>query len=381
VMWDIDTFCVPPLALLQPSAARALLEYRSRTAAAARANAKMLGRRGLQYSWESSPLQGEEAMPVPGFASMYEDHGSFDVAVAFATLANATGSEAYLRTVAAPVIAGVADWVTSRVEHVRGGYRFPRSLGIAERSVAVDDDAYTVMASKVVLRTAVEIARRFGEPSNPDWQPVEAGLRLPINAQGVLVGHAGFRKDEDKGATPDPLAGFFPLWFDAEPDLVARTIRYYLELAPEYIGEPMLSPLYGVWAAWLGDRAASLRLFEQGYADLVTGRFRQTMEHTVSRYPTAAPAGPFAANIGGFLSGLLYGLPGIRVGAADPGTEWPSRPVVLPAGWRRIEVERAWVHGRPAHLVAEHGAERAVLDVSSPPAPGATYPIPEIARL
>jgi hypothetical protein len=37
---------------------------------------------------------------------------------------------------------------------------------------------------------------------------------------------------------------------------------------------------------------------------------------------------------------------------------------VLPSGWRRIEVERAWVRGRPARLVAEHGKERAVLDVA-----------------
>jgi protein-glucosylgalactosylhydroxylysine glucosidase len=381
VMWDIDTFCLPPLALLQPSAARALLEYRSRTAGAARGNAKQLGRRGLQFSWESSPLIGEEAMPVPAFASMYEDHGSLDVAVAFKTLAHATGSEEYLRHVVAPILYGVADWVTSRVEHVQGGYRFPRSLGIAERSSAVDDDAYTVMASKVVLREAAACARRLGDVVNPDWEAVEGGLRLPFNDAGVIVGHTGFRKTEEKGATPDPLAGFFPLWFDVEPEVMARTIRFYLDLAPGYIGEPMLSPLYGVWAAWLGDRGAALQLFEQGYADLVTGRFLQTMEHTIARYPTTAKAGPFAANIGGFLSGLLYGLPGIRVGPGNPAETWPQRPVVLPAGWRRIEVERAWVHGQPAHLVAAHGAERAVLDVAPPPRPGATYPIPEIARL
>jgi protein-glucosylgalactosylhydroxylysine glucosidase len=382
VMWDIETFCVPPLVLLQPSAARALLEFRSRTASAARGNAKMLGRRGLQFSWESSPLFGEESMPVPGFAAIYEDHGSLDIAVAFSQLAHASGSEEYLRYVAAPILYGVADWVTSRVEHVRGGYRFPRTLGIAERKVTVDDDAYTVMAAKVVLREATAFARRLGDTPSPDWSAVESGLRLPVSrTDRILVSHAGYRRNEEKGATPDPLAGFFPLWFDVEPELMARTIRFYLDLAPGYIGSPMLSSLYGVWAAWLGDRAASLRLFEQGYADMIIGRFSQTMEHTIENSPNVAPAGPFAANIGGFLSGLLFGLPGIRIGAGDPGKDWPVRPVVLPAGWRRIEVERAWVHGRPARIVAEHGAERSILDVASPARAGATYPIPEIARL
>ncbi len=37
------------------------------------------------------------------------------------------------------------------------------------------------------------------------------------------------------------------------------------------------------------------------------------------------------------------------------------RRVVLPEGWDAIEVERVWVHGRPAHLCAEHGAGRATL--------------------
>ena len=55
--------------------------------------------------------------------------------------------------------------------------------------------------------------------------------------------------------------------------------------------------------------------------------------------PDTPPSRSFFANLGGFLSGLLYGLPGIRLGADEPST-WPSRPVVLPAGWRSIEVER-----------------------------------------
>jgi hypothetical protein len=153
------------------------------------------------------------------------------------------------------------------------------------------------------------------------------------------------------------------LWFDVDPIAERRSLEFYLGLAPGYIGSPMLSALYGVWAAWLGDRRRSLRLFEEGYAAMVTGRFLQTMEHTTAKYPDAPPAGPFAANMGGFLSGLLYGLPGIRIGPDEPAT-WPRRPVVLPSGWRRIEVERAWVRGRPARLVAEHGKERAVLDVA-----------------
>ena len=57
VMWDIETFSVPALTLLYPSAARTLLEYRSSVIPAARANAKLNGYDGLQFPWESGPTR------------------------------------------------------------------------------------------------------------------------------------------------------------------------------------------------------------------------------------------------------------------------------------------------------------------------------------
>jgi hypothetical protein len=64
--------------------------------------------------------------------------------------------------------------------------------------------------------------------------------------------------------------------------------------------------------------------------------------------------------MGGFLTGLMFGLPGIRVGPGEPET-WPARPVILPEGWEAIECDRLWIRGRPARLVARHGADRAEL--------------------
>src|SRR5205807_4146226 len=64
VMWDIETFVVPVLSLLQPHAAESLLDYRSRNVAAAAGNARLRGRRGLQFPWESAPSSGQEAAPI-----------------------------------------------------------------------------------------------------------------------------------------------------------------------------------------------------------------------------------------------------------------------------------------------------------------------------
>ena len=51
-MWDIETFCVPPLIFLQPDAAQSILDYRFRNLEAARSNARLMGRRGLQFPWK-----------------------------------------------------------------------------------------------------------------------------------------------------------------------------------------------------------------------------------------------------------------------------------------------------------------------------------------
>jgi protein-glucosylgalactosylhydroxylysine glucosidase len=62
---------------------------------------------------------------------------------------------------------------------------------------------------------------------------------------------------------------------------------------------------------------------------------------------------------------LLFRLPGIEPDAGDPAT-WPRRPVVLPSGWRSLEVQRLWLLGRPMRLEARHRARHAKLTPHEP---------------
>jgi trehalose/maltose hydrolase-like predicted phosphorylase len=363
VMWDIESFCVPPLLFSQPEAARSLLNYRVEVIDAARRNAKLLGRRGLQYPWESGPRHGEEASPGAGEASWHEDHASLDIAWAFAQFAHATGDKRFLDEAATRVLSGVADWVASRVTKTRRGYEILQSMGIAETQTPIDNDAYTTMAAITVLREAIAGAERLGEYVPPLWRTVLDGLFIQrFSDAKVIRTHDGFHPNEEKGSTPGPLAGLFPLWFEVDDETARQTTAYYLARADHYIGSPMLSALYGVWAAWNGDRRAATRLYEQGYAELVGGRFLQTLEMSPTRYPEKPPAGPFFANLGAFLMGIQFGLTGIRLGPGEP-EDWPSRPIVLPAGWRSIEIERAWVRSEPARIVARHGDARATIEL------------------
>jgi hypothetical protein len=312
-----------------------------------------MGRAGAQFPWESSPSRGDEAAPLPGTAAWHEDHASMDVARAFALYADATGDAEFRLEKAWPVLSAVADWIVSRAHRAAEGYEIRASMGIAEREQEVDNAAFSNMAAVVVLRDAIRTGERLGRQVNPAWRAIAGNMILPRRGD-VVVSHDGYRKNEEKGATPDPLMGVWPFGFELAPHEEQATLRFYLDQADNYLGSPMLSALYGAWAARTGDRALALTLLEEGYAKFETGRFGQILEYRPDRFPEQPRAGPFFANMGGFLSSLLLGFPRLEPDGGAP-EGWGRAPVVLPQGWEAIEIDRLWVRGQPMRLVARDG--------------------------
>jgi hypothetical protein len=210
------------------------------------------------------------------------------------------------------------------------------------------------MAAQVVLGEAVACGRALGFQLRHHWDDIRLKVRAPVDEPTrVIQSQDGFDPREEKAATPRLLAGIFPSWFETDEAVQRASLEFYLNLAPKYGGSPMLSALYNVWAAWLGDRRRSLELFQEGYGRFVEDRFLQTYEYRLDELPEQARAGPFVANLSGFLLSLVYGLPGLRLGAGQPLT-WPTRPGVLPADGKRSK--RVWALGA-AHR--PHGDERA----------------------
>lgn len=362
VMWDVDAFCLPPLILMQPDAARAMLGFRSRGRPAAAANARLSDRQGLQYPWEAAPGTGQEASPGAGDAAHHEDHVSLHVARAFSLFADATGDQRFLEEEAWPVLSGVADWFTSRVSRTDRGFELLRSMGPAEVPSPPDNDAFSLMAGADVLRRALRVAERLRQTPPDAWKTVLADLYLPVRSDGVIAAHDDYDRREEKGATPSPLAGLFPYDYPASPSLSRKTLAFYLKLWPDYVGSPMLPALYCAWATMAGDRDLALRLFEEGFAAYDRPRFHQCLEYRQDRAEGPA-AGPFFANLGGMLLGLCFGLTGLVVDDGEP-ESWARRPITLPTGWEAVRIERLWIRGRSARLVARQGAERAELSFS-----------------
>ena len=272
--------------------------------------------------------------------------------------------EAYLRDKAWGVVSGVADWIVSRLVSSERGYEWKQTLGFAEgRDAPVDNDAYVNMAAIVVLREAADFADRLGRQQGPRWRAAADRLVVPVK-DGLILNHDRFTPAEGgvAGATPEALGGLFPFGYEVEPGLEEKTIRFYLGRVEPYLGWPMFCAPLGVFAARIGDRELAARLFDQGYAEYVNEPWLDANEFSVVRHPEKPVVGPMFANLGGFLSSCLYGLTGMRPGPGEP-SSWFTRPVVMPAGWDGIEVDRVWIRGRPARLVARHGDQRGRIEL------------------
>jgi trehalose/maltose hydrolase-like predicted phosphorylase len=370
VMWDIESFAMPPLFLTNPPAALAMLKYRSDRLEAAAANAALMGYRGLQFPWESSPIDGQEAAPAAGTAAANESHVTLDVALAFAQYFYATGDRHFLAERAWPVLRGACEWLQSRTKRTERGYEILGVTGIAEKSPPVDNNAYTNLAAMSILNRTIELATLLEHQVPDAWHRIAKELFVPVDADhGYIRSHDNYQPLEEKGETPEPLAALFPFGCTVDSQLERNTLKLYLSMADKYAGAPMLSSMLGVWAAWLGDRDEASRLFEEGYAKFQFEPFAMTNEYRLDKFPEQVQAGPMFANLGGFLTGVLYGLTGLRLGAGDPNS-WCARPVCMPSLWDGVAVERVWIRGKPMRLLARHGDERVCLEEVNAYCPG-----------
>jgi hypothetical protein len=305
-------------------------------------------------------MHGEEV--TPGSSAPTKGHATLDVALAFASFVHATGDQDYLRRTAWPVIAAVAEWTESRVERTRRGYEIREMTGPAEANPPRNNNAFVNMAAATLLRQAIGFARSLGEEPRRLWQDIADGLVLPAATAGRHIpNYDDYRIDQLKAGTPEAAAGIFPVGYPVSPDVEHATFRYAVEeQAPRYVGTAMLSAFLPYYAARAGLPGKAAELLETGYGNFINEPFHETDEFSDTA-PEMPRTGPMFANIGGFLTTLLYGYPGLRLGPGEPDT-WAERPVVLPAGWKALHVERLWIRGEERSLTAVAGTPAAILE-------------------
>jgi hypothetical protein len=219
------------------------------------------------------------------------------------------------------------------------------------------------MAAGALLREAIGFAETLAEEPRRLWREIADGLVLPTASHGRHIpNYDDYRIDQLKAGTPEAAAGIFPVGYRVPDPIETATFRYAVEeQAPRYVGTAMLSAFLAYYATRAGLPGKATELLETGYGNFINEPFYETDEFSKTA-PDQPRTGPMFANIGGFLTSLLYGYPGLRLGPGEPGT-WAARPVVLPPGWKAIHVERLWVRGEGRSLTAVAGAPSAILDV------------------
>ncbi len=361
VFWDTESFMFPPVLLTAPRTARGMLDYRSRLLPAARYNAMLNGYTGLQFPWQSGTT-GSEVTPYY-CEGQNEHHINMEVAFTFVQYVYASGDEQFLREQAWPVLKGVSEWICSRVEKTARGYEIRHIVGVDEGIHNINNNAYTNLESALILRESAAFAKRLGYSVPAIWLDVADHLYIPVDPETqVIMKHDQYRYTSGK-CVPETLGAFYPLTCkvpDAQRD---ATFRYHLDLAHTYLGMPMFSSTYAVWAARMGDRQRALEFFKAGVLDFQHAPYLQASEMSKTwegLFKDRIAKTVFLTNPAGFLMACLTGLTGLELDAGDP-VNWGKHPVVLPEGWESIEVDRIFARGGTYSLVARHGDERATI--------------------
>jgi trehalose/maltose hydrolase-like predicted phosphorylase len=377
VFWDTEIFLLPFYILTWPEAARALLMYRYRSLAGARAKASRMGWRGAFYAWESANT-GEETTPdeaigadgsiVKILTGIQEEHVVADVAYAVWHYWKATDDDSFLIDAGAEILLETARFWASRAQLEGDGRRHIRDVeGPDEYHEHVDDNAFTNVMARWNLRRGAEVVallrKRWPKPwadlaarlSLDDaelelWGEVAATLATGFDIKtGLFEQFAGFstldeidlaqyagrttpmdvvlgrertqRSQVIKQADVVALLALLPEEFDRQSQV--DNFRYY---EPRCDHSSSLSPaMHALVAARLGDTELALRYFHQA-ASIDLGD------------PAARSAGGVhIAALGGLWQAAVFGFAGLSL--RDDGIALDPH---LPAGWKSIAFAIQW---------------------------------------
>ncbi|MEV5973975.1 glycoside hydrolase family 65 protein [Streptomyces sp. NPDC051921] len=223
VFWD-ELFVLPYLDLHFPEVARALLMYRHRRLPAARAAARLAGRQGAMYPWQSAGSGREETQVMhlnPRSGRWLTDHSRLQRHVGSAVAYNvwryaqATGDRGFLHSAGAEILLDVARyWAGAAVlDPATGRYRIHGVVGPDEfhdaypdaATPGIDDNAYTNATAAWVLSRGLDLlgelpdARRgelrdalaLDDEEVARWVDVSHLLHVPFH-QGVVSQFEGY---------------------------------------------------------------------------------------------------------------------------------------------------------------------------------------------
>ncbi|WP_329232463.1 discoidin domain-containing protein [Streptomyces sp. NBC_01460] len=320
VFWDAETWMYPALLATRPELARTVVEYRYRTRAAARANARKLGYEGLFYAWTSASrgdLDAECQSWDPPHC-LTQNHLQGDVALAVWQYYLATGDRAWLAGRGWPLLKGIADfWQSRATANPDGSWSVKNVAGPDEYSNGVTDGVFTNAVAATALRHAIRAAELLGHPAPAGWTRVADGLRIPYDAERkIFLQYAGYNGSTIKQA--DTVLLIHPLEWPMEEGAAAATLDYYAARTdPD--GPAMTDSVHATAAAAIGGPGcATYTYLRRAVRPFVRGPYHLFSEargeKSGAEDPLSGfPAEDFLTGKGGFLQVFTHGLTGLRL--------------------------------------------------------------------
>jgi trehalose/maltose hydrolase-like predicted phosphorylase len=320
IFWDAETWMYPGLLSGHPDLAKSVLDYRYRTLAGARANARKLGYEGLFYGWNTG-RDGDLWKECHSWDPPHcrtQNHLQSDIALAAWQYYLATGDKGWLRTRGWPLLKGIAEFWASRVhENGDGSYSVKNVAGPDEYSNGVDDGVFTNAGAATSLRRAARAARLLGERAPASWTRIAGKLRIPYDkANKVFEQYDGYDGSTIKQA--DTVLLQYPLEWPMSKGDARRTLDYYAARTdPD--GPAMTDSVHAVDAAENDEPGCSAYTYlRRSVEPFMRSPFALFSEARGTKAGagdphSGQPAQDFVTGKGGFLQVFTHGLTGQRL--------------------------------------------------------------------
>ncbi|OWA53235.1 Acid trehalase-like protein 1 [Hypsibius exemplaris] len=346
VFWDQDTWMYPAILNFHPEQARLLIESRTGTLAAAKANAQKDGYQGAKFAWESA-FTGIETSPWPP-SGLYEIHITGDVALAVRQFLYVTDDK--LRVIRElkldEMAVEIATFWQSRAEcdDAAGVCGIFDVMGPDEYHSRINNSVYTNYAAKLSLDLPAYVLNITGD-SHPDlskWAQTSSRLTYPtaIRADGKKfhLEFDGFTPGvwHPSSETPNDTAEV------KQADVILLAYPFGMEMSAEMrqtdleVYRPITDP-HGPAMTW---GMFALGYLELGHPENATELFDKNYENVVqpfgvwSEVPNGGGALNFLTGMGGYLQAIVNGYAGVRL-MADHVT---LHPQALPktSSWKLV---------------------------------------------
>ncbi|XP_074128610.1 protein-glucosylgalactosylhydroxylysine glucosidase [Sminthopsis crassicaudata] len=307
VFWDQDLWMFPSILLLDPEAARSILEYRVRTLAGALLNARELGFQGAKFAWESAS-SGREVCPEEVYGAQ-EIHINGAVALAFQLYYQTTQDRRLFQEEGGwEVVSAVAEFWCSRVTWCaqEQNYHLRGVMPPDEYHSGVNNSVYTNVVARTSLHFAVDLAGELGRPVPERWATIAEKIKVPFDPErNYHPEFDGYEPGETVKQADVVLLGY-PVPYPLSPDVRRKNLEIY-EAATSPEGPAMSWSMFSVgWMELKEPRKAHAQL-EKCFQH-ISEPFKVWTENA-----DGSGTVNFLTGMGGFLQAVLFGYTGFRI--------------------------------------------------------------------